>query len=110
MAATSSVTLASLNRAWRAPKPTWGATSQTDPKLLLVHTACRLLPLPQRCPINSDTGPIGPAHQVGDHAMGVQLGITLPAGAMHEPGDREALGGNPATHPLGLLAGHRRAL
>ena len=79
-------------------------------QLGLVDGAGGLGPVEQRVGVEGHVRTVGPAHQVGDQAMGVQLRVALAGGAVEEPGHREPGRRHPPAHPLGLLAGDRRVV
>ena len=76
-------------------------------ELFLVDRPGRLRPPVQGGGIQSDPSAVIAADQVGDHAVGVELGVALPAGAMHERGRRPTRTRSPDPDTSGLAAGHR---
>jgi hypothetical protein len=55
--------------------------------------------------VEGHVGAIGPGHDVGDQAVGVELGVALARGAVHEGGHLEALRPHPPAHAALLAAG-----
>ena len=55
--------------------------------------------------VEGDVVAISASHQVGDKAVGVQLGVAVAAGAVGEGGHREPVGRHPAADATALLAG-----
>ena len=90
------------------PHSTPRCTLKQALQLGLVDRPGRLGPVVQRVGVEGHVGAVGAAHHVGDQAVGVQLGVALPGGAVGEGGHREPGRGHPPAHALGLLAGHRR--
>ena len=81
------------------------ALGEGAPQLLLVDRPRRLGPVMQRTGIDAAVAAVGPLDDVGDEAVGVQLRIAGPAGAMHEGGHRPALCRDPGADAGDLLAG-----
>ena len=78
-------------------------------QMVLVDRAGRPGPLEQRAGVEGHMAAVaGPLHQVRHETMGMQLGISLPARAMHEPGHRPAARRHPPAHAIRLHPRHRR--
>jgi hypothetical protein len=74
-------------------------------QLGLEQAARSLLPLMEGMGVEGHVGAVGPLHDVGDEAVGVELGVALARGAVDEGGHREAMGPHPPAHPALLAAG-----
>lgn len=77
--------------------------------MVLVHAAGGADPPVERRGIERHDLPIlGPAHQVGDQAVRVQLRVAGPRGPVDEPGDHQPVGRDPRPHAVLLPAGPGR--
>ena len=74
-------------------------------QLLLVDTARGSGPLVEGGGVEGHVAPVGPSHQVGDHGVGVQLGIAGARGSMHEGGHGQSARRDLRPHSVLLLAG-----
>jgi hypothetical protein len=79
--------------------------AQQPAQLGLEQAARRLLPLMQGMGVEGHVGAVGALHDVGDQAMGVELGVALARGPVDEGGCCEAVRAHPPAHAALLLAG-----
>ena len=79
--------------------------AQQPAQLGLEQAAGGLLPLMEGMGVEGHVGAVGPLHDVGDQAMGVELGVALARGPVDEGGHREAVRPHPPAHAALLLAG-----
>ena len=90
------------------PHSTPRRAERPRPQLLGVDAAGGALPLIERAGIEGDGRAVIAHHQIGDHAVGVQLRIAVARRAVHEGRHRETAGRHAAANAAALLTRHGR--